>query len=1192
MELMEPDISSFKLEILRKDRLQELSKTFPEADAFQRLCYDLLDRDFKDRNIPFRLSLFPTEGRDGSVDISGEDEHQNKLIIECKKNESPESAGDALKALKKKLKENLEKQGAKNTKYSPWFKTRLKKYMYCTSCCFDDDHQRDGFEEEIKKMLLELGVLRTELEHLKEVAKQGVLLYSWNELKPILIKDRFLYHYWIDLTYISGVERLSPVLETNRPLRYDDYLSSSKLDYYSRDEYRTKHPEAGELVTETEILDMLLNQENRYDGCILYGEGGIGKTRLMLELGFRIESQGWIVYKITRYLRELQKLGGLFYPGLKYLLLFDYIEESEVFKPDIAKSLINLCPGAVIKILGNCRKTHIEASELLDAEGFFKENLSIKDKALEKRYEEQVVKHILGDLQRFFRVEKDFYELRPAFAVFLKYLNEKYKTEEEDLDFRNEGAFRLWLKKRLRLTFNEEDYKNLTSQKERFYIFFILSSSREISLSPVSSAETLRSSLGDKVVLPLIRDGWVEKNEKDELRNIHDTIAEEILILRLQDYKDELETEIKWIFDFACQHDSIENCFRLFNRAPDWVHDPKEGKPGEGKKKNSRLVYNLFSKYIMQQPEVCKPLKELLARTTLMDEADIVRLLVEQSAFFEDVIQSLYFGMVLYFHIKHFHKYKERYENEAIRKAGDDIRILLNVWLEVNKDFEEYPFIAARVISAFIEFFGLESGFGKNEEEVGSFARKWLEKFCTTKEANFVIKSWLDGGGEKNIVAPYVVQWLERFPDVMNTSFVLQSWLWAKGEKEIVKDYVFQWLSKYPLEMETSFVIKSWLNAGGEKEVVISYVDPWLKKFPFEIDTHFVIKSWLNARGEKEVVKSYVGPWLAKYPLSMETIFVIQSWLDAKGEKEVVKDYVAPWLKKYPLEIETEFVIQSWLDAGGSPETVKNYINPWLTRFPLEEEITSFVIRAWLRAGGEPEVVEPFVLQWLEEFSNSFEASYVMKALLRQTNDVESIKTYAHKWILAFKDHPQADFVIKRFCRFKDIPADVLDAAVYWCQKYASDSEALFTLSYLTRFHMHSEKLAAPWLLETFSKWITRKKLRKSDHIILENIMFNMSTNETFCHTEESTELSIQWFLSDYSFLPLSSDHRYWFLHRPWYFKRYSRLLIEDRIDISAYQEKVEKFLKWVNVWSRNNKERIRPHLDELNQTLPQYSHL
>lgn len=139
--LKEPDISTFRLEILRKDRLQELSENFPKADAFQRLCYDLLVKDFKDLNSSIRLSPFKTEGPDGAVDISGEDEHQNKLIVECKKNDRPDLAGDTLKALKKKLKEDLGKPGTENTLYSLWFEPRLKEYVYCLSCCLFNKYE-------------------------------------------------------------------------------------------------------------------------------------------------------------------------------------------------------------------------------------------------------------------------------------------------------------------------------------------------------------------------------------------------------------------------------------------------------------------------------------------------------------------------------------------------------------------------------------------------------------------------------------------------------------------------------------------------------------------------------------------------------------------------------------------------------------------------------------------------------------------------------------------------------------------------------------------------------------------------------------------------------------------------------------------------------------------------------------------
>jgi hypothetical protein len=84
------DISFFSLDILRGDKRQIFSRDFTEGDAFQQLCNDLLIREFKDKGL--RLTLYPTKGRDGGVDISGEDTHHNKIIIECKKNNTPQYA--------------------------------------------------------------------------------------------------------------------------------------------------------------------------------------------------------------------------------------------------------------------------------------------------------------------------------------------------------------------------------------------------------------------------------------------------------------------------------------------------------------------------------------------------------------------------------------------------------------------------------------------------------------------------------------------------------------------------------------------------------------------------------------------------------------------------------------------------------------------------------------------------------------------------------------------------------------------------------------------------------------------------------------------------------------------------------------------------------------------------------------------
>ena len=89
------------------------------------------------------------------------------------------------------------------------------------------------------------------LEHLQQVAEEAEL-YSWDNLKPILENTPFLYHKWIEVNYIQGIENVSKPINPKAP-RYKDYLYSEKLTYFSRDGYRQNNPEAGDLVTESDM---------------------------------------------------------------------------------------------------------------------------------------------------------------------------------------------------------------------------------------------------------------------------------------------------------------------------------------------------------------------------------------------------------------------------------------------------------------------------------------------------------------------------------------------------------------------------------------------------------------------------------------------------------------------------------------------------------------------------------------------------------------------------------------------------------------------------------------------------------------------------------------------------------------------------------------------------------------------------
>ena len=134
-----------------------------------------------------------------------------------------------------------------------------------------------------------------------------------------------------------GVEYLSQASKSGR-LTYADYLNDAVLPYMSRDDYIRQHPEAVNLSGESNILEKFL-EPDKYGGVMIYGDGGIGKTRLMLELGRLAEKKGWIVYRVTHQLKSLSDLKSCLQSGSSYLLLFDSVEDHPLFASDIIEKL-------------------------------------------------------------------------------------------------------------------------------------------------------------------------------------------------------------------------------------------------------------------------------------------------------------------------------------------------------------------------------------------------------------------------------------------------------------------------------------------------------------------------------------------------------------------------------------------------------------------------------------------------------------------------------------------------------------------------------------------------------------------------------------------------------------------------------------------------------------------------------------
>jgi hypothetical protein len=1021
----------FSLEILRDDWLPRLNANFKLEDAFQRICHDILHHRLNNDPTlaPVQLVPFPTPGADGAVDSYGYGDADKRLIIECKKNNTLVQAKKELKKLGKNLKKSLEKSGAQNSRFGLWFYPGFKKYIYCVSCYITLPAKYDGFRKKVKEMIAGL----TEIPGLAHLKGVEVTVYAWNNLHDFLEDNKFLHHKWLKSHHsIPGCETLSTAINPARP-EFKDYLSSEKSPYASRDEFLALNPEIKDFRGESEIYDLLM-KSGRFEGCIIHGEGGTGKTRLMLELGLRAEKDNWLVYKITPALQKIEDLEPRLYPGYRHLLLFDYIEENPAYTADLLERLDLLAPKAVIKVIANCRNTYRKSPNFPEMDDFLEMDQTLKGHKAESRYKEFVISKIIDHLAVIFDAHKDFYELRPAFAVFICYIYEKYKDRDPSLGIKGIKRFREWLKSRLILTFKKELPNPLGDEK----LYYLLS------LLPAAGPAVERIIKDfQSYVRPLLDDGWLEQSAvPDRLRVIHDSITDEILELWLIQQSNVMLQKMETFFTVALEYDSFKSCFRAVERLAD----------RECLKNREQVLYTVFTRLLDQKKQnIFQGFEDKFVATVLLEDETVVRLLAENLGYFQEYVESPGFGLPLSFKMNRLSK------GSPTPDLKGKLRLLFDIWLRANPGFLASPSVSVRIISTFLLFFGKEEEFGPQGEKVDRYVADFLEKYACYFKLSFIIRVWLDKLGDKKVVEAALKTWLKKFPE----------------------------------KKECSFIIGAWLKAGGEKEVVAPFLTKWLEKFP-------------------------------------------------------------------------------------------------------EEKEASFVIRAWLESGGDPAEVAPFVQQWLEHFQERFEASYIIKAWIKakEIKDPKFIEPYALRWLQIHKGNRQADFVLRTFCRFPDIPKQALEDAVCWCRKFAQDTEVLYKLGHLSRYHFANPIFADRWLIDILYDWTTRKELKEIDNANIEVIFSNISQNPDFCRAPMCRNLLEQWFLSINSFQSFTLQPDYSDIQRPSYFDVYAGLLLEKEIDPLEHEEDIKKFLAWVTRWDPSIKNQLSSSLDELKTHFPDYQHL
>src|ERR1022692_2837432 len=155
--------------------------------------------------------------------------------------------------------------------------------------------------------------------------------------------------------------RVRPFDEPAPPRSFREYLPPDHLPYYRRSDHLRANPAPLALGIRDE--EQLLADLDRTDvtGLLLTGTGGLGKTRLMIELGRMARDLGWSVLRVADAwdILDLRRFADMIDPEARVLLLFDYIERQNVFAA-IAHEIqeINSARFLNLRYIANCRTSY------------------------------------------------------------------------------------------------------------------------------------------------------------------------------------------------------------------------------------------------------------------------------------------------------------------------------------------------------------------------------------------------------------------------------------------------------------------------------------------------------------------------------------------------------------------------------------------------------------------------------------------------------------------------------------------------------------------------------------------------------------------------------------------------------------------------------------------------------------------
>lgn len=991
--------ASFTMDSLHPDRVSEDNGALDKL--FVRLVYDLFQGECR------ALSYHDGGGKDGAIDLC-DDVGNERHVFECKqfgvgkKGLAWEAAQNSWKNVRKNLEKNLLRGHAGcQSQYRPWFNSspRIVRYTFIVSCTINPSPDRlDELRKNIESAFEELSAKSGELRHLKDIVVEVV---DWNALRRKLEAQQQVHFKWFSNRLPAGLRQFT---QDRKLSDFRRYQQEDVLPYYSLRAHLEKHPR--ESILDEDSLWKSLAEGAA--GLVISGISGVGKSRLMIELGKLAEQDGWLVFEATNVGAETIDRVTRSHSSQGVLFLFDYLENLPAFR-DISLHIVQLAgSGIKVRLIASARESFKKAEQIFDESiiEFQHSPEGNEDSSWWDAYRVAAVEHITGHLG--IEMKSDLPASIPAVAVLESGLL-RANSSPADVE-----SAKTWADRHLS-TLRRENVSKRSLALVAAQCPFDDEAYSRLSDEPYAAFVVLKNS------------GWIEARDTETGYGfywiVHDYLADQIVLHWMETEGPRglaKSAEIRALLKLAYSLNTLGAVIATLQRIVGKVN-------GFG----LDVFSSLLESEIAANRDIWKIHRQDVLYTRLLSPQAKILLLHRLGNYWQGAESLPWFQLEIAVLAKAFAntpKLKEGLQEEAWKQFESLIVTLVSAADERNM----------------LVTYGLR--LLPQNARLQQLALDWLGKFADHFDATYVIRAWLDMKLPWQRVEQAVGAWLSRFGNSVDAQFVLSAWLRATAEKGLARfsSEVIAWCEIYKSEIVAQHVYSAWLDATGSTQAISAYVQAWLAQNGIlEEETSFLLKRWLRSGGKISPILPYLKQWVDCHGNAESASFVYSAAIDIAELRQLIQEPMLTWINTHPASANTRYCLIEWLRSGHDRGLIAKYVRDWLNAHGDELDAGEVIVK-WLDAKGKLEMVLPYATKWLGAHGDSPYCSFLLKSLLEKENAPDEVLRIALRWLESRSRNLDAELVLSAWLRGHHGVDRIKWSVVEWCQYFPTEKQSRY----------------------------------------------------------------------------------------------------------------------------------------------------